>query len=495
MAGNYDFDLWARLIVGKFIIQTGSFPYHDFLSYAPTHLWYDHEWGSSVIFYLAQHFFAAAGLLFLQAILTFLIFFVITKVVELRGVKTTTAYNFLFYYFAFSTFSYITGGPIRCQMFSFLFFAVFIYILERARKEVGKPWETYIYLPLLMIIWNNLHGGCVSGIGLIIIYIIGEFLNKKPVKNYVYALLATIVVLPINPWGFGYLKFLFTANTMQRSLVTEWSGIFSKYMGFFQYFQFKLFVLILLLTEFALIIKQLKQKTFYFDKTKFLVLAITLYFGIQHIKLIPLAVISLTCFLYDDFYTVFNSLTKNIFNRNSTIKDPIIYFIIIIFSLSTIYTRGFGPYLDWSRFPVKAVEFIKINNIKGKLFSDFTFGSYISYKLYPQNKVFMDGRYEEVYDVKLLPISAYFQTGFKGWEKFLNIYPPDIILLEKVQPVYRLLEKDNSWKAVFEDKSFIVFVKSDTVRKYKKPSNDINYYKKNLFNTNIDFGDKKWLKN
>ena len=66
---NYDYDLWARLIAGMGFVQTGHVLKQDFLSYTPTHTWFDHEWGSGVIFYLTQHFFASAGLLILQAIL------------------------------------------------------------------------------------------------------------------------------------------------------------------------------------------------------------------------------------------------------------------------------------------------------------------------------------------------------------------------------------------------------------------------------------------
>ena len=209
-ATNYDYDIWARLIVGMSVVQTGHVIKHDFLSYIPTHTWFDHEWGSGVIFYLTQHFFSSAGLLILQALLVFLIFFVITKIVELRGVKTTSAFNFLFYYFAFIAMSQSLNEVIRCQLFSFLFFTIFLYILELAR--IGK-YKALFILPILMIFWNNLHGGCVAGIGLISLYIIGEFLNKKPVKKYIYALISTILVLPINPWGFEYLGFLLNATT------------------------------------------------------------------------------------------------------------------------------------------------------------------------------------------------------------------------------------------------------------------------------------------
>ena len=69
---NYDFDMWARLIAGMAVVQTGQVAKYDFMSYTPTHAWYDHEWGSSVVFYLFHSTFGHLGLLFLQVMLIFL---------------------------------------------------------------------------------------------------------------------------------------------------------------------------------------------------------------------------------------------------------------------------------------------------------------------------------------------------------------------------------------------------------------------------------------
>lgn len=486
-AKDYDYDFWARLIAGMSVVQSGHVLKHDFLSYTPTHIWFDHEWGSGVIFYLVQHFFSCVGILLLQAIVIFLTFFTITKIVELRGVKTTSAYNFLFYYFSFIAVSFSLNEPIRCQTFSFLFFTVFLYILERARKGMGRDSDLIIYPALIMILWNNLHGGCVSGIGLIVIYIIGEFLNRKPVKKYIYALISTIIVLPVNPWGFEYLGFLFKANTMPRSDIVEWWGLFSN-VFIFRYMKFKIYAFILLLTEAGLVVKQLLSKTFNFDKTKFLVLAVTLFFAIQHVKLIPFAVISMICFLYDDFYTVFNTLTKNVFNKSAKIKDSLIYGVILVFAISNLNAKAFRPLISTSRYPILPIEFIKTNEIKGNLLINFGLGSYASYKLYPNNKIFIDGRYEEVYYDYMMPLLRNFYSLRKDWDEILKKFPPDILVVEKFYPVYYALSKSKEWKLIFDDNFFGVFVKPELAKKtYKTPALNFDYYEKTLFNTNVNF--------
>jgi len=492
IVNGYDYDFWARLIIGMGFVQTGHVLKHDFLSYTPTHTWFDHEWGSGVIFYLTQHFFSSAGILLLQVILVFLIFFTIIQVIKLRGVKTTTAYNFLFYFAAFHALNIPFHAQIRCQMFSFLLFTVFLYILELARQGKNKP---LFLLPLIMILWNNLHGGCVAGIGLIAIYAVGEFLNKAPFKKYIVALFASILVLLINPWGLDYLGFLANAVTMKRPDIMEWMGLFSDYY-LKRFMLFKTFALLLLLAELNIISKSFSIKKM--DKTKFLVLVATLFLAIRHVKMVPFCAIAAICFLYDDFYTVLNSITNKIihllkiapeflegFNRR---KDFTVYAFVVFFVLFFLRAKSFEPPLRNSNYPLMEVEFVKINEIKGNLFINFGLGSYASYKLYPNNLIYIDGRYEAVYDNKLMTVMGKFVNASPGWDELLKEYPPEVIIMQKKQPIYVKLQTLKDWKLVYKGTSFGVFVKTKNAKKtYKQPTNDLNYYKKTLFDTNISF--------
>lgn len=486
ISGMYDFDIWARLIAGMGAVQTGHVIEYDFLSYTPTHIWFDHEWGSGVIFYLTQHLFSGAGLIVLQGVLLFMMFFTVVQIVRLRGVKTTTPYNFLFYYFAYQAISINIEGVIRCQVFSFLFFAIFLYILELARSGKNKQ---LILLPFLMIIWNNLHGGCVSGIGLIVLFIIGETLNRAPVKKYIFALIPTCLALLINPWGASYLKFLFDAATMKRPDVVEWWGLFSKY-HVKDFMKFKIFAAIILISG-AFALKKISYKEL--DKTKILVLLVTLILAIQHIKMIPFFTIAAVSYLYDDFYTFFNNSIKGIKSKikskNFALKKEIaIYLLFSVFILSNLGAKSFNPGVNMQKYAAKEVEFIKTNNIKGKLLISFGQGSYAAYKLYPDNLIYMDGRYEEVYDPTLLPLMRRFYLQEPRWEELFEKYPPDVIVMEKTYPAYLMLSGNKDWTLIYKGKYWGVFVSAkDKKKTYKMPSNDPKYYRKNLFDTNINF--------
>ena len=58
-----DHDYWARLLQGNAFWQFGSIMNKDPFSYTQTHLWLDHEWGSSIIFSFIQDNFGFIGIL------------------------------------------------------------------------------------------------------------------------------------------------------------------------------------------------------------------------------------------------------------------------------------------------------------------------------------------------------------------------------------------------------------------------------------------------
>lgn len=477
---NYDYDLWARLIAGMGVIDGGGVLKSDFLSYTPVHTWYDHEWGSGVIFYLFLKLFGPFSLIVLESILYFGIFFTISKIIKLR--TNNTPYNIIFYIFPIIAVAQNFNNPVRCHLFTFLLFTVFLYILELARKGENRP--LYI-IPILTIIWNNLHGGVVAGLGLIVLYIIGEFLNRKPIKKYILTFCISAPLLIINPWGYDYIKFLLMANTMKRPDVAEWWGIFAK-INIFSFIPFKLFMAGIIGIELITLIKNKTDKLIDWwnnlDKTKYIILILTLYLGFTRVKLLPFFVITGTIFGYEDFYKLISKI------EFPQWKNRVLYTVLLSMTIFSLLIKDISIPVSFDAYPVKEVEFVKINNLKGKILVNFGLGSYVAYKLYPNNLIYMDGRYEEVYYEGMVPLLKKFYLVMPYWNEVLVKYPPDLMILENDYPVYRVLKDSKTWRNVYEGKRFGVFVKKDQAKaNYKMPTNDKKYYKDTLFDTDIKF--------
>ncbi|MCK7527911.1 MAG: hypothetical protein MZV64_65070 [Ignavibacteriales bacterium] len=100
-------------------------------------------------------------------------------------------------------------------------------------------------------------------------------------------------------------------------------------------------------------------------------------------------------------------------------------------------------------YPAKAIEFIKINNLKGNLLVPFNWGSYAFWKLYPRCLVSIDGRFEEVYPNEVYHDISNFTFYYKGWEKALEKYKNDIILIETGSKTLNELMKVRDWALVY----------------------------------------------
>lgn len=489
-----DNDLWARLIAGGHIVETLSVLKNDFLSYTPTHTWYDHEWGASIFFYTALKYFGHEGLIYLKGILIAITMFICFKTVQLRKPQSTTCYNILYFVVMFLVAQRALGSITRCLLFTSLFFALFLYILEKSRQGKSKY---LILLPIIMLFWSNIHGGCASGLGLIALYCVGEYLNKKQIKNYLLALAASLAVLFINPYGIEYVKFLFYAAAMDRSHITEWASPFHPYYAK-EYLRYKFYLVFLLLVQ---VIHIIKNKINYekLDKTKILIILAMAYLSITHLRHIPFFVLTAGTLLYDDFYSLLNNLTEkikerfNIKNEDNIksfvlAKNIVIYFVLLMVSVPPLLNQNKEVRITETKYPRYAIEFIKINKIEGNLFLSFDWGSYAAYKLYPNNLISMDGRYEEVYNPDLLIKIKDFHMVKNDWYKIIRDYKTDVIILEKHFPAYKKILEHPDWTLVFENNLSGVFVPTNKVKeKYLYPTPDDNYYNKTLFYTDIKF--------
>jgi len=485
---SIDYDFWARLIVGKSYFQTGTLFNNDFYSYGTTHEFIDHEWGSSLIFYLIQNNFGDIGLYIFKSLIIFLTFFTIIKIIRLEDKNIKL--HFLFFFFIIQSICYNIFPTIRCQTFSFLLFAIYLYILKKA--SVKKNYKILWCIPFLNIIWTNLHGGFAVGLIILFLYTLGEFLNKKEYKPFLIVFIASLLTTLINPYGIKYIYFIFDALNLNRTHITEWkSAFFTK--GYSLYLiKFKLLFYSFLGIYFYSLYKNLKIMNFkgYYqkiDKSKYLILLFTILISLKSLRFHVFFSYAMLAFCYVDFYKIFN---KKLNPKIDNLKEIILAVLILISTISHLYTYKFTNIVSRGKYPIYCTEFIKLNNLKGNVLTVFHTGSYVAYKLYPNNHVYMDGRYEEVYDTELINYMADFFLAKTKEEcdKFLNKFHTDILIMDKNYPVYKILKENPKWFSPLENDNYILFLPIKLKnQKFVQPTQDENYYNKEKFETNINW--------
>ena len=466
-----DMDYWARLLQGNSFFETGNILKVDPYSYTQTHLWLDHEWGSSIIFSFIQKHFGFKGILALRSLIVFSIFLIIYRAIHLNIKKRNYILEILLFIIAVESIPTIVQSGIRCHFFTFLFFSLYIYILEYVRKN--QEYKILYILPIIMLFWGNMHGGCVSGLGLIFMYAIGEYLNKKKFLPYIYTLIISFATLFINPYGIEYVKFIFFASTMPRPYVTEWISPFMHPDIYFM-FTFKLFYIFTLLL-FLINLKRIKT-----DYTKYIVVFACLLISFKYVKNTPFIIIASLIY----FYGIIESITEKYINRYKIILiiTIVIYLTHNMYYLKNNYEKYF---LDIQ--PVKVVEFIRINDLGGKILSPFDMGSYIAYKLYPNNLIYMDGRYEEVYykETKEL-LDNFYNVKKDGYKILEGKNRPDYIIVPVNALINDYLMNRKDYKLIYRNELNCLYSSTDKLkRNYIKPTNNEQYYIDKAFKTGI----------
>ena len=199
------------------------------------------------------------------------------------------------------------------------------------------------------------------------------------------------------------------------------------------------------------------------DMTKLLLLVSTGYLAVMHTKLLPFFVIISAIFMFDDVLSILNKIRSLSLLAND--KNKYVYAVILLISLSALNSANISNNtisVNQKYLPYNAVEFLATNSVKGNILVDMTYGSYVGYKLYPNNKIFMDGRYEEVYFPK---------------------YPTDIVLLQKnhTENLSKYLVQKN-WREIFSDENFVVLIRPDYPKIATKTA---TFDPKTIFDTEI----------
>jgi hypothetical protein len=238
-----DPDMWWHLETGQVILENGI-PRHDIFSYTvPDHEWITHEWLSEVIMWLGWDVAGLPGLIILFAAANTLTFWLIYR--RCRGRPYLAAFVVLLAAIASSM---VWGA--RPQMFNLLFTAAYIYLIEGVRQRTLSK-RALLWLPLLSMLWANLHSGYLLGIVLLGTYAVGDFLaqwrKQDETPSYdIVAWLGAMTVLSfltaaINPNGpaLWIYPFYTLGSQAMQSYIQEWhspdfhQGIYWAFAGLF----------------------------------------------------------------------------------------------------------------------------------------------------------------------------------------------------------------------------------------------------------------------
>jgi hypothetical protein len=219
------YDLGWHLAAGDLIRDQGNIPFHDPWSFTSGgKQWYNLSWLWDVIASVIFQYANFSGLiLFVVACCAFIVGY-LTSVCLSSGASTIavciSVFSSCLLYPAFATFpnAYLTASPnISTMLFCVIFYGE---CLKRTR---------HFLLPVMMVLWANLHGGFVLGFLIVGIFGGTALLRRDWVnfKIYSFAGVGCFIATFINPLGWHIYEGLATTlGHFVQAYITEWWSYF-----------------------------------------------------------------------------------------------------------------------------------------------------------------------------------------------------------------------------------------------------------------------------
>lgn len=381
---SFNQDLGRHLKIGEIIWQTKSIPLTNLFSYTyPDFPFINSHWLFELLIYLGQQ---TIGL---QAVLVCKIIIILTSVWLVLKIIPKKQYLLLPVGFIFLH-TLRERPELRPEIFSFLFTALTLFILDKYEKTKTKL--LYI-LPAIQLIWVNTHIYFIVGLALQAIFLIHlgyQYLRSHTgcgrLKLTTIIFVLSVIVCFLNPSGIrGVLNPILYGTNYGYTIVENQTMFLLESINFKDpnFLFVKLSALIILLSFiFALVKNRFSVKNF----------------GLAGFGLV-LALMNVRSFPY----LVFISLPAVLENFGSIKWGKILVWITILLLLleSFYYLNGdyykytgsdVKPKLEFTESGKSAMNFVLANNLPQPVFNNFDIGSYITYRGWPKYRIFVDGR-------------------------------------------------------------------------------------------------------
>jgi hypothetical protein len=453
-----DPDFWWHLRTGQWIVETHAIPHADPFSFTnPGKTWIAHEWLSEILIYGIYRI-GGYGLL----ILTFAgIITAAFLLVYLRSDEQPYIAGFALLMGALATAP--TWG-VRPQMISLLLSASFLYLLDRYIKL--RKTKYLIPLPCLTLLWVNLHAGYALGFVIVGIYIAGdifELVKAKVTKaestnlptHKTILMLCGILILCVlaalgNPNGIRLLTYpleTLSSQAMQQN-IQEW---FSP--DFHQIEWQPLAWLILALIGAGL----LGGKSI--SPTKILLTLVFGYAALRSMRHVPLFAIAAIPVLAEEIGSVVR-IRPEVQKPNRLVKWVNLLLLactILVAGLRFVSVVQEQVNTEKEKFPAAAVDWIIQHHPEGNIFNTYGWGGYLIWRLYPECRVYIDGR-ADVYGDPFINEYLRIEGGKPGWDASLSLDGVQIVLIEPGSSLAKDLRQSQDWEIAFSDEQSILFV-------------------------------------
>lgn len=459
-----DPDFWWHLKAGQYIFETATIPHTDIFSFTfAGREWITHEWLSELLIYAIFKWLGWGGLVVTFALIVTAAFGISYVNCEKGGAHSFVSW--LAVMLAATATAPVWG--VRPQMFSLLLASIFMAVLFKCLRNDNR---SYVWLlPPLMLLWVNLHGGYVLGLALMMIALFGMALDGlierrpraeilKRVGPLALTLAACLAVVPLNPNGVRMFSYPFEtlSSSFMQEHIEEW------FSPNFHQTRFLPLAVLMFTTFVALSLSSKRARA-----SELLMLCATGYAVLRSGRHLPIFAFAAAPLLAEHASRWIKNQVRGIRfaapEKIVTRRQSLLRFAVLLaaFGVSMMNVRQVMARqadAEARSFPASAVEFIRTQNPPGAVFNWYDWGGYLIWKLYPEKRVYIDGR-ADVYGDAFIEEFLRASKGEGDWREPLRRFDIRTVILKPDSPLAGLLEREEGWSKAFEDRQAVVLIK------------------------------------
>jgi hypothetical protein len=472
-----DGDTGWHIRTGEWIMANGRVPHNDVFSFTKAgDPWFAWEWLWDVCFAWIYHHGGLAAVVAASMAVICITFALLFRLVRRHCDNPFLAVAITFLACAASSLHWLA----RPHLFTMLFVVVLLFILDYVKEGHTRLLLT---LPVLTVVWTNLHGGFLVEFIILAACIAGEIVravfvvdSRQSAASWRTAMQYTAVACVcaaatlINPYTYHLhahiLRYFSEPYHLQN--IAEYQSI-SFHSGVAVYL------------ESMLMLAAIGGVWFVIKRRDFTPLILML--GWAHLALfaarnVPLFAIIAAPFIAQSCSEMLAGLEQARITgwlhrllaglRNAgtefqatdrlwrTHAVSLASVVVIATLLSNPNATGrLKPEYDPAKYPATALTVLR-SLPDARIFADDEWGDYLIYQLYPRHKVFVDGRsdfYGQEFEQKYLDLIM----AKYDWEQYLRKYKVDTVVLSPDNALSTAIKESRNWRVIYDDTVAIVF--------------------------------------
>jgi hypothetical protein len=440
--------------------------------------WYAWEWLYDAKIAGIHHWMGLNGVVFFTALIIALTFALTLRLCLQRGADLPVTALLL----ALSLGVSMIHLFARPHVLSWLFTVIWFQLLDSSESANPAASQRRLwYLPALMLLWVNLHGGFVLGFALLGLYLLSAVVRyyrsrdgeesrslAQRSKTLGMVTVASLAASLINPYGYElhvhvyrYLTSRWLMNHIDEFLSPNFHGVAQQ-----------CFVAILLITIVALAAAHNKPSL-----SRVLVLLLATYSGLYAARSLPVSSLLFTLIVAPLWTQALTDARENenlslrlraVVSRwqefTGRVRNVELAFRGHLWPVAAVFlgvlvcahqgrlgaTQWMHAHFDPKNLPVQATDTIVERGIREPIFAPDSWGGYLIYRLYPENRIFVDDRHD-FYGVDFLRDYLKAIRLTPDWDKFLNEKHVNWALLPAGSALANMLEETTQWNVVYRD--------------------------------------------